>query len=244
MSREIYRRAVDGRRDMSSLMIHLTRDDRGHCEGWYTEGFRAEENFRLIAEQKCIRAYKPHCLHRQKLWNLTEDVQNAFKVACFTETPLDQLDHLTKLIAGRKHQLKAYGYVFTRDFLIRAAAQQVTYINEYDPFNGVRGCYDKIFEVAVQNKFKGVSWRILPFISTMRESYDYSWEREWRVVGELNFLYRDLVCVIMPEWDEDGRDRWTRHAVPVISPGWSYEKMIFEIGKQQKQTRTMKKVQS
>jgi len=162
------------------------------------EGFSAKKNFRLIAKQKCIRAYKPHCLHRHKLRHLREDVQNAFKVACFTETPLHELDHLTKLIPGRKHRLAAYGYVFRRDFLIGEGAQQVTYINEFDPFNGLRGSYDKIFDLAAHRNFKEVSWRMLPFISTMRDNYDYSWEREWRVVGELKFKFRDLEAIRKP----------------------------------------------
>jgi hypothetical protein len=234
MSREIYQQAVSGREDMSAFMIHLTRDDTSDGEGWYTAGFEAKENFRLIAEQKCLRAYKPHCLHRNKLWDVREDVQNAFKVICFTEAPLQEVDDLVKLIPGRKHKLEAYGYVFRRDFLIAAGAQQVMYVNEYDPFNGLRGPIDALFHMAHRSDFKGTTWRILPFISTMRDSYDYTWEREWRIIGEMNFLYRDLVCVIMPEWDHDGRDRWTRHGVPVISPGWCYERVLLELGKQLK----------
>jgi hypothetical protein len=240
MSSDIYRRAVSGREDMSSFMIHLTRDDSTGGEGWYESGFEAKENFRLIADQKCLRAYKPHCLHRNKLWDLREDVQNAFKVICFTEAPLQELDNLVKLIPGRKHKLQAYGYVFRRDFLIAAGAQQVMYINEYDPFNGLRGPIDALFDMAHRNHFRGLTWRILPFISTMRDSYDYTWEREWRIVGDLKFLYRDLVCVIMPEGDQDGRDRWTRYGVPVISPSWSYEKVVFELGRQQKKSRAAK----
>src|SRR5262249_44389044 len=133
---------------------------------------------------------------------------------------------------GRKHRLQPYGYVFRREFLVRAGAQMATYVNEYDPFNTLRGSYDKIFELALKSKFKGVSWRILPFVSAMRESYDYTWEREWRIIEELQFRYRDLVCVVMPQEDQVGRDRWLRHGVPVISPGWTYEQMIVEFRQQ------------
>src|SRR5205807_2917207 len=107
---------------------------------------------------------------------LPEDVQDAFKVVCFSEVPLKDLRRLVQFMPGRRCQFEPYGFVFDRDFILEGGGQKVTYINEYDPCSPVRQSYDADFEVAKLGKFKGTAWRKLPFVSTMRSDCDFSWE--------------------------------------------------------------------
>jgi len=84
-----------------------------------------------------------------------------------------------------------------------------------------------------------MAWRLFPFLNAMHEKYDFSWEREWRVLGNLSFTAGDIVCVILPENDEKFRMAATEFGVPAIAPGWSYEKIIMELSKQQKRTKML-----
>jgi hypothetical protein len=84
--------------------------------------------------------------------------------------------------------------------------------------------------------------RLLPFLNAMHERYDFTWEREWRVQGPVDFTPKDLVAAILPrQGAEKWRDYFARRAVPVISPGLSYEEIVAEMALQQRVTRTWAK---
>jgi hypothetical protein len=92
----------------------------------------------------------------------------------------------------------------------------------------------------VNGELREPSWRILPFINAMHERYDFTWEREWRVLRGLNFKARDIVCVILPpETDKDLKELLAKGGIATISPGWSYEKIVAELAKQQRSTRSL-----
>ena len=81
-------------------------------------------------------------------------------------------------------------------------------------------------------------WRLLPFLNAMHERYDFSWEREWRVVQDFKFRLKDLVCVILPHKGEESlKEKFARYGLAVISPGWTYEQILTELACQQRTTR-------
>lgn len=227
------------REDVSRFVVHLTRDNRKDS----SDGAPARTNFLRILKQRKILAIRPHCLHGRKITSLPSEVRKSFNVACFTEVPLNQIRYLVGPIRGRRIHLEPYGFVFNKDFLITKGAQPALYINSYASNTHLREAVDSIFETAKKRSFKGRIWRLLPFINAMHESYDFTWEREWRTQGSLQFKSRDLVCAILPDGDYNDkiRERLAKSGIAAISPQWTYERIVSELAKQQRRTRLILK---
>ena len=226
--------AVEGRNDLSRFVIHLTRDDTRDFE----DGASAADNFSAIVNDRKILALRPHCLHANRI---PEKHRRRFSVCCFTEVPLSELHLLTKRIPGRRIQLSEYGLVFSREFLVSKGAQPALYINSYGGKSWLREAADKVCDIAEDNDFRrGKLWRLLPYLNAMYERYDFTWEREWRMRGDLKFTPKDIVCVILPENnEEEWKHKFLRRGVPVISPGWSTERIVSELSGQARQARRM-----
>ena len=160
-------------------------------------------------------------------------------MCCFTEVPLSELHLLTRKIPGRKIELSEYGFVFSREFIVSRRAQPAIYINSYNSNRWLREAADCIFEISKEHDFQqGKLRRFLPFLNAMHEGYDFAWEREWRVLDDLEFEPRDVVCIILPE---DGEKEWKRKFLnwgfPVISLGWSTERIVSEFSDQARTAR-------
>src|ERR1043165_4669153 len=82
--------------------------------------------------------------------------------------------------------------------LLEKGAQPAIYINSYGGYAHLREAVDTIYQTAVAQGFADKIWRLLPFVNAMHEKYDFTWEREWRVLGNLKFSLSDVVCVILP----------------------------------------------
>lgn len=231
----IRRREVTLRReDISRFVVHLTRDDSGEWEG---AGQVARLNFLDIYHQRRILALEAHCLHAKKM---TLKQRKKCRVACFTEMPLTAIRHAVSPIPGRRIQLEPYGFVFKREFIIQNGAQQVQYVNSYAGNSGVRVGYDSVFRIAAKSDFSGKMWRTLPFVSAMHDGCDFSWEREWRILGDLRFNYSDLVCVILPE-EGSGPLKFSiaQKGISWIAPDWEAEQIIESLSDQQRRTRRL-----
>lgn len=231
-------KATENREDYSRFLIHLTRNDSDTFEN----GASARENFISIFKSKRINAYRPHCLFNKKLDGLADEIKEKFNVSCFTEVPLSQIHLLTQEIEGRKIELEPYGFVFSKDFIINNGGQPVTYINSYNQNLWLRKSIDSLFNDSFLNngKLHSQRWRILPFINAMHENCDFSWEREWRFLKTLKFDLDDLICVILPQNKElDLKEKFSKAGIAVISPGWTYEQIIFELSTQQRETKRL-----
>ena len=194
-------RAIEGRSDLSRFVVHLTRDDSAD----FRDGATATRNFESIVKQRKIRAIQPHCLHGSKIPDAHQD---QFSVCCFTEVPLGEMHLLARHIPGRKIQLSEYGFVFSREFILSKGAQPAIYINSYNDNTWLREAGDRIYKISKEHNFhKGKLRRFLPFLNAMHEGYDFTWEREWRVLGDLDFDPKDVICIILPE---DGEREWKR----------------------------------
>ena len=184
---------AEKREDLSRFIVHLTRDDRRD----FKHGQTARQNFISIYEDKTIRPYRAHCLHKHKVEALPRQVRNAFNVVCFSEVPLNQVHLLTQPIEGRQTELAAYGFVFRKMFVVERGAKPALYINGYAGNTTLREAVNDILEHAIDDEFENPMWQILPFVNAMHERYDFTWEREWRLAGALQFEHRDLVSVIL-----------------------------------------------
>lgn len=233
MSRE---EAIAGREDVSQFIIHLTRNDKAD----FKDGGTAEQNFLSILEDKRIKAVKPHCIYNKKLERVSETVRKKFNVACFTEIPLNQLHLLARDIPGRSVKLEAYGFCFTKEFVVKNGGQPAIYINNYNGYSHLRECVDHLYEGAIsEDTVANPAWRILPFINAMNEKYDFSWEREWRTSSSLKFKQADLVCVVLPaEGADDIKEACAEIGIAAVSPGWTYEQIVSELAKQQRSTKS------
>jgi len=234
MLNESAARAARDRGDLSKYMVHLTRDD----SSTYPGGQAATDNFSSILNDLEIRAYGAHCLHGKQVKALGDDVEELFKVSCFTETPLSELGNLLN-VGWRKVYLEPYGFVFDRDFLLQNGAQNVTYINNYVGHDERRAAYDQIFKISAKGKFEGTIWKALPFVNVMHGGHDFAWEREWRIRSSLNFELSDLVCAVLPEHESDLRERLEYMGIAAIAPEWTFEQMVGELARQQRATRKL-----
>jgi hypothetical protein len=221
---------TDNRTDISRFMVHLTRDDRGEEHGATA---RANlENMLAIGE---ITALRPHCLHAKQI---PDAKRHRFAVTCFTETPLSQIKMLTRRIEGRKIKLEPYGFAFKREFLLQRGAAQVIPVNSYADHKALREGFDRMFELAKNSNFSSKITGIIPFLSAMHERYDFSWEREWRVLGSIKFDLDDLQFVILPEGNAiDLHMKLTKQGIPVICPTWGWEKMVERLIRQHRRLR-------
>lgn len=236
MSKGKTHEAVRGREDLSRFIVHLTRDDRKT----FRDGRSARKNLLAILKQKRLLAAQAHCLHGKKIDRLPDSLQDSTKVVCLTEVPLNQLHLMVRKIPGRLVNLEPYGVVFTKEFVTAAGAQPALYINAYQS-NWLREAADQLFACAAAGEpAYDKLWRFLPFINIMHGKYDFSWEREWRVIGDLKFEQKDLVCVILPEEGEVKlKEAASRAGVATISPGWSYEQIVGELARQQRATKRL-----
>lgn len=225
---------VSNRDDLSRFVIHLTRDDKNT----FSNGASARDNLIAILKTRRILASRPHSIYNKKINSLEKEKRDLFNVACFTEAPLTQLHLLVGQIPGRNIKLAPYGLVFRKEFIISKGGQPAVYINSYDDNSWLREGIDELWEIASASKGNKF-WRVFPFINAMHEKHDFSWEREWRIRPSLKFKHEDIVCVILPENEEnDLKAKLAKAGIAVISPGWSYETIVSELAAQQRSTKS------
>ena len=227
-----------GRDDLSKFLVHLTRD--------YGQA-SACDNLLSILRQKRICARNAHCLFMYEFDRLrfSKMLRERFQPVCFTEAPLPQIKRLISKVAGRSIELKPYGLVFDRQGLLERGANPAIYINagttrlkefllkqfrgQFDGITTLRGLKDTErahYEAIVQ---------YYSMVNIIRRTHDFTWEREWRLTGDLEFKYGEVVAIIAPEPEEfedeckgalsPTKFRYVRR-LPIISPEWSYEDIV------------------
>lgn len=230
--------AFSSREDLSKFLVHLTRE---------YEGSSARENLISILREKTIRACNPHCLFMYEFDRLgfSEKLRRRFHTVCFTEAPLPQIKRLIAKVAGRAINLKPYGLVFDRRALLAQGANPAIYINaestklkqfllsefrkqfgEITTFSGLQDNERAHYEAIVQ---------YYALVNIIRTNHDFTWEREWRLSGDLEFKYREIVAIIAPDPDKFESECKARlsatkfsqvKCLPIISCEWSYEDIV------------------
>jgi hypothetical protein len=229
------------RDDFSRFLVHLTRD---------YDGSKATNNLISILRKKRIEARNAHCLFAPKINDIgfSDVLKRQFNTVCLTEVPLNQLRFLTREIPGRKIDLQPFGLVFWKDYLLGQGANPAIYINCRKP--GLRELllsqFDQHFkEVRLYRRFKkeygdaaDAIIRYYALINIIRKGNDFTWEREWRHKGHLDFGLERVVAIIAPDPDAFRKSikrqfgqklRKEIDSIPIISPEWNYEQLVEEM---------------
>lgn len=234
------------REDLSRFIVHLTKDIDPDMFEEYDgkKTIPARHNLISILRSTRIEARNYHCILNNKMTGISDKKRKELRVVCLTETPLNQLHLLIENIEGRRVELKPYGLIFHRDFIIQKRGQPAIYLNCYNSNRYLRDAANDAIALWKKEGKKNRITRLLPFINVMSEEYDFVWEREWRVLGDLQFTPKDIVAVILPESKEkDIRTTLARNGIPVISPRSTYEQIVEEFSSQLRQSKELHKAE-
>lgn len=138
-------------------------------------------------------------------------------VVCFSEIPLDMLDRLIE-------RRSLYGVGFRKDFLVARGGAPLWYLDKDSPQGQL--VYDLVQSRAREEiDPEDPLWRLTPFIDNpgnyKGKQYRFEWEREWRVVGELDFEPDDVTFLFLPE-DEHEKARQFFADVEIEHSGPAY----------------------
>jgi len=220
---------LDKKLDYSPFLVHLTRDSQYNFHDGGNDVIPAREVLDTILGEHTLKAQNYFCLFDKKGINpidsLDETTKNIFKVVCFTETPIAQIEVLMENLEGRTKKFEPYGLVFKKDYIREKGGNPVFY------------CSDKLFDTmwqlynsALSNNFSNGENRFLALVNRCDNKIDFHWEREWRFVGDLVFKLTDVYCALCRESDiSDFKSRYPQ--VPFISPSWGINKILDKLVK-------------
>ncbi len=209
------------REDISRFIVHLTKD---------FEGRPAPANLLSILETHTIYARNHYCLFENKLKEHPTEIREKFYVACMTETPLNQVKNMFN-IEVRAVNFKPYGIVFNKsDIEDSYYGSPCIYANGKN--KDMIKAYWEMFKSSKANSFADGFPQIGALIHMFNKDkdFDFSWEREWRVLGDSDFKPQDVIAIISEDNTFKVPDEY-RHA-PLINPEWGYEEMILRIARQ------------
>jgi len=217
------REVLNRRTDLSTFIVHLTRDSGGGT---------ARQALDSIISSRKLRARTPMG------WAKDEDdpkdrKKQTQRVVCFSETPLEHIYLLVTEIEGRSTRLQPYGLAFTKLVARRMGINPIWYI-DMTPGQKKKWALRNAIEELRDDAIKAGNFhakpiaRLTPFMEQMgtwptrNSQKEFWWEREWRHVGDLR-LPKQKIIWLCPEdeWDSLPAD-----IGPVIDPRWGLEQII------------------
>lgn len=210
---------LDKKRDYSPFLVHLTRNG---VDEFGDPCVEAKDVLEVILDEKILRAYNHYCLFDNKIKSLDDAAKNKFKVVCFTETPIDLVEVILEKVQGRTKEFEPYGLVFKKDYISKDE------IGGNPVFYSSGSLFDtlwQLYDSAKSNNFYKGETKFLALVNKCDESFDFHWEREWRVVGDLEFQLNDIYCGLCPE---EYISHFESKYKPVIfiSPYWGISKIL------------------
>ena len=181
------------RKDLSNVITHFTREVNGKT---------ACANLISILTDGCLKAVNEQGMAKGQ-------GHEEQRVVCFTETPVNFLWTLVERIKHRQIKLEPYGVVFSKRWIVERGGNPVWYISAMKPTSGLsltsnvnlivkdpEALYrvPSILKLTPFWELTG-DWRHL--MSNNRK--DFSWEREWRIVGDVYFHLHELKVVLAPK---------------------------------------------
>lgn len=196
------------RKDIHNHVVHLTKDSKN---------FDAVANLVSILEHGKIEARKSHSLFSHHVRNFSGKCANIekfkaicnqqFRSVCFTETPISEIKFLTtKRPRTSNIMLTNYGVIFERKYLIKKGGNPAIYCNGYHKnslSDALKLKFTSELEKIAKQSQKNWEIELAEFASfwglfnTMKSSYDYSWEREWRHINEFSFQITDIAGILV-----------------------------------------------
>jgi hypothetical protein len=199
---------LDKKRDYSPLLVHLTRSN---------DSMTAKGVLIAILDERKLVAFNHYCLYSPALEQQSDTLQNFFKVVCFTETPIDQIQVLLNKVRGRKIQLEQYGLVFKKDFIRNHGGNHVFYTTKDIAY--------PLWSLYKPDNTPPMTCKLLALVTLCDDNIDFHWEREWRVVGNLVFNLKDIYCGLCPAEEIDEFEQ-RYPTVKFISPHWGINKIL------------------
>lgn len=177
---KIIKEILKSRPDLSSDLIHLTREYDGH---------QAKDNLISILNSGTIEARNvDFYLHK----DLPSEWSSDFKVLSLTETPLNQIKNIININFKRKIRLEPFGLVFLKSDLLKVGAAPVQYLYQENQ----RAFYRELFQRYIEDEkiYEGI--HVFPFLKGIHEREDFHWEREWKKRGDLKLDTLKFVVLV------------------------------------------------
>jgi hypothetical protein len=221
------------RSDLSAYLVHLTRD---------TDNSSARNNLLSILDNEVLEARSALGMGSQ-FDRFLAGTAVTQKVACLSETPLEHVWMMCADIEGRSRKYKPYGLVFERQLVRKRGWNPVWYLDISPGHDWLTAPINRLVQDAARGSVAGSDidpsrlqewdiFRVTPFFEQMGNpagvTKEFSWEREWRHVGDFVFAPRDVAAVIAPEAEHElWRDRiarfssvWKHRGIPLLDPTW------------------------
>jgi hypothetical protein len=221
------RTVISRRSDLSTFIVHLTRDSNGE---------QAKEHLKSIVRSHKIEARTPYGSAVRRLAKQQHLRLDSQKCVCFTETPLEHLHLLVGRIDGREYDFGPYGVAITKKLARKQGVNPVWYVDITPGHDWLMKPIDTLIDRCNGNFQASEVSKIAPFIEQMGtgnsgkyQSYrkEFWWEREWRHVGD--FSLPSHVLVICPEGDFPEFESLANHnsySARCIDSTWGLEQII------------------
>ena len=159
--------------DMSQFVVHFTDDPNVFAE---------------IIATGLLRASGPYGFSWAR--KVPEVAARHYSV-CFSEVPLNNLERLIRSHGN-------YGIGFTKDFIRSNHGARVWYVDQRSM--QARLLNEHLEDLTRRKDFSHPMWDLTPFVDlVMPGRYEWDWEREWRVRGDLHFTLSDIAFTVTPD---------------------------------------------
>ncbi len=190
------------RGDLSSWLVHLTKDNTFNQKGQMVF-WKAKQCLEHILQLNTLFAVSAVGQFNYQDWykNVTPNDLNA---VCFTEAPLDEIFLFTN-IKFKSLKFSCYGLVFDREEMSKAPvfAAPVLYFSQPDGDKHFLDVFNQMEQQHYQ-QYREILYLFDRFGKTLKgKDYNFRWEREWRVKGNLNNVKSHVKFGLCPEPDID-----------------------------------------
>jgi hypothetical protein len=211
---------LDGKRDYSPYLVHLTKDAVNE-EGYLDAD--AQDALDSILEQKILYACNHFFPYSKNLNNQKPSVIDKFRVVCFTETPIDQIGVILYKSIKRKFNPEPYGLVFTKEYIREKGGNPVFYV----ALKTAKPLWQYLYQPHIEGKEEVPDniCKLLALVTECQKGNDWHWEREWRIVGNLEFKLSEVFCGLCPD-NEIAYFENKYPPIKFISPTWDYKRIL------------------
>lgn len=220
---------VARRTDLSTFLVHLTRD---------LEGAPARQNLEAIIRARAIEARSPMGSAVARLRARSrEDLLPTQKVVSFTETPLEHTNLLVEDIANRDYRFRPYGIALPKKLGRSLGINPVWYLDITPGHDWLTVPLDSLVDAAIDagNWAASDVAKLAPFIEQMGTGFgvggsytkEFWWEREWRVRGNLSLPQRFIgLCPAAEILELEAVAIQEGFSTRFIDPAWGLEEII------------------
>lgn len=219
---------LNRRGDLSTFLVHLTREYNGHTP---------RENLERIIELGELRARNVFGMCAERQQELTDDARATQKVVCFSETPLEYTYMMVQEIQHRQFHFGPYGIAITKFMGRSNRINPVWYLDMTPGYEWLTHNLNRLVDRYIEDDCEDQDLAaIFPFMEQMgtwpanNSQKEFWWEREWRHVSNFELGSR-FICLCPEDEIEDFQELLEEHDLHAscIDPRWSLEKIIAKL---------------